>query len=230
MARIRYSAIVTEIAGSIGGSTFQRNAYGFTVKNKPNMVVPNRVRQQRRKRGFAAQTQKWRLLTQPQRDQWISYATAFPVPSRLNPDSILNGFNVFVRYHLFRSVFQPDFVLTNPFGTQASITAVDADSVAGPGEFLLGVDTVFSGGPLTLLVYMTRQIGDGQVFVQGTPIFLRSSGVAPSLTLSLIPSYQDVFGSNPPAGSRVGLRLVYVNISAGQVIDNGTEILLIDPI
>ena len=38
MARVKFGSLVTEISGSIGGSTFQRNSFGNTLRNKPNPI------------------------------------------------------------------------------------------------------------------------------------------------------------------------------------------------
>lgn len=230
MARIRYSALVTEIAGSIGGSTFQRNAYGFTIKNKPNMVIPNRARQIQRKQGFAAQVQKWRRLDNEQRARWASYATTFPVPSRLNPDSILNGFNVFCRYHLFRSVNEPGVLLTEPFGIQASFSTFNVSAVVSLSEFLVQYDFVITGGNGLLSVYLTRQIPEGQTFIQDTPVFMNQDLALPPAQVNVFPFYQRIFGSVPPANSVVGLRTIFINLQAGQIIDFGQQQLLLDPI
>ena len=76
MARIIYSALVTQIKGSVGGTTFQSNAYGFTIKNKASVVKPRTMLQERSKKFFASATGAWRKLSQTNRDTWVSWAAA----------------------------------------------------------------------------------------------------------------------------------------------------------
>ena len=97
MARIIYSGLVTSIRGSIGGTTFQNNAYGFTVKNKANMVKPNTVSQNLSKLVFSLAVKAWGTLTVANRANWDSWAATYPQFAKNNPSSVLSGFAVFVK-------------------------------------------------------------------------------------------------------------------------------------
>lgn len=109
MARIIYSGLVTGIHGSVGGSTFQSNAFGFTVRNKPNITRLNSLSQNERKRKLDYVTKGWGTLTQIQRDQWTAFAIAHPQRSIHNPDAILNGFQFFVKWNLVETMFVSTF-------------------------------------------------------------------------------------------------------------------------
>lgn len=96
MARVTYGALVTEINGKVGGTVFQRNAYGFTVKNKPNMVLPNSVDQMSMQRAAFRCTQAWQSLSDSQRTDWETYASSYPQYAKNNPSSQLSAYNVFL--------------------------------------------------------------------------------------------------------------------------------------
>ena len=68
MARITYSGLVTSIRGKVGGTVFQANAYGHTVKNSPNMVRPNTPDQQLSKVILSKAVKLWSEISQPERD------------------------------------------------------------------------------------------------------------------------------------------------------------------
>jgi hypothetical protein len=102
MARIKYSALVTEVNGSAGGTTFQRNLYGSTMKNKPLMRKPNTSYQNAQKSIMSIVANSWRLLTDIERASYINYASVNPTPTRLNPDAYLNGYNLFLKYNALR--------------------------------------------------------------------------------------------------------------------------------
>src|SRR5690606_31037464 len=114
MARIKYTALVESIRGSIQGTTFQRNAYGYTVKGKPNMVNPNTNLQSASKRNMSGIAQAWSSLSDSDRNAWDTWAATNPVPSRLNPDANLTGFAQFTRWHNIRWLYAYGDVLANP--------------------------------------------------------------------------------------------------------------------
>lgn len=110
MARIIYSALVTSIRGSVGGTTFQQNAFGFTVKNKPAMSRIGSIRQHEQRRRLNYVAQGWISLTDAQRASWVSWALAHPVASNHNPSSILSGYQYFLKYNLIHTMFVSTFL------------------------------------------------------------------------------------------------------------------------
>jgi hypothetical protein len=102
MARIIYSALIDSIKGSIGGTTFQSNKYGYTIKRKPNMINPNTPDQRTQKILFAQATKAWRGLSSAQRADWVTWAATYPQYAKNNPTSELSGYAVFVKVHVFR--------------------------------------------------------------------------------------------------------------------------------
>ncbi len=74
MAIIQTSALVSDIKGSVNGSTFQRSAAGLTLRNKP-ISVGRGTNSQHNVRGINAQLNfYWTNLTDAQRNVWSSYA------------------------------------------------------------------------------------------------------------------------------------------------------------
>jgi hypothetical protein len=100
MARIQYSALVTSIRGSIGGTTFQKNAYGFSVKNKANLIRPNSQLQNQHKNFIGTVHQLWNQLGTDGQAVWNSYALAYPQFSKFNTASRLSGHAVFLKRNL----------------------------------------------------------------------------------------------------------------------------------
>ena len=74
MAIIKTSGLISDIRGSINGSTFQRSAAGLIMRSKPISVgkgsnSQNNIRQINSRLNYA-----WQTLSQAQRDLWGSYA------------------------------------------------------------------------------------------------------------------------------------------------------------
>lgn len=102
MARVTYGSLVTELRGSIGGTTFQRNRFGFTAKNKSSICLPQSQDQQQSKSFMAAVAQNWLLLSEEQRALFNTYASLYPSFSFNNPTIALSGYNIYNRWEFLR--------------------------------------------------------------------------------------------------------------------------------
>lgn len=219
MARIIYSALVESIRGSIQGTTFQRSAYGYTAKAKPKMVNPNRFKQAGRKQSFSVQARKWRALTEPNRAAWGAYAEAFPIPSRLNPDSYLNAFNLFAKYHNLFNQLNNSATLADPGTTQASVEFLDPDIFVDGDDLIFEGTLTFDEGDWQAYVYCTNPIPYGQEFIKTTPRCLGSGAANPSFSINIASRFIDQFGALPVVGDWLGVRMVYIRTDAGQFIE-----------
>ena len=217
MARIKYTALVESIRGTIGGTTFQRNAFGFTVKSKPNMVNPNSAMQSARKRGFHKALQTWRGLSDANRANWETYATTNPVASRNNPAAYINGFNAFVRWHAASFQYSAN-VLNNPSGAQGIVSFVEMELQKSGGVLQMVIDSTVTNGPWYLLVYLTRPLTPTQRFQKSWTKLLRQINYANPIDVDISSYYTSVFGFLPVVGDLIGVDLTYVNTTNGQVI------------
>jgi hypothetical protein len=98
MARVTYGGIITSINGSIGGTVFQDNKYGKTVKNSPNMKLPNSPFVFNNQRMMVQAAQGWRSITSAQRSQFDLYSTTYPQYTHHNSTSILSGYGIFLKW------------------------------------------------------------------------------------------------------------------------------------
>lgn len=223
MARIIYSALVESIRGSIKGTTFQRNRYGYTVKGKPNMISPYRLLQRYRQSQFASNARKWRQITDTNRTQWNSYAENFPIPSRLNPDSNLSGFDYFLKYHNWLTLFDLTGLLADPGSTQDAFTIDDITLTLNAGSLVLLVQMLDTPSNCKCLMFLTPPIPLGREFVNITPRFMiKVDEVIGSFTGNVTDAYEDAFGSLPADGDFVGIKLVFIRTDNAQMIQIAT--------
>lgn len=217
MARIIYSALVESIRGSVKGTTFQRNAYGYTIKGKPNMVNPNTVRQNSRKRTFSAASQAWRDLSSGERSAWEAYANAFPIPSRKNPDAYLSGLAAFTRWHAVSFQLNGN-VLDNPSGAQGTAVIDEVTLVLDTGVLYANIVSSVTNGPWNAFLYLSRPLSPTQSFVKSWQRFVRAGAEATWGDENISAAYIAIFGSLPPLGSLIGAQAVLVNSTNGQVL------------
>lgn len=220
MARIIYTGIVTSINGSIAGTTFQRSAYGHTIKKKPTIVNPNRPNQQQAKAAMQAISGAWITLTPAVRSAWAAYALAFPVPSRLNPSAILSGHALFNRINFIR-VASGNTVLT------ASPTMV-ADSIPGPsidvhnsaGQLYYFNDFASSLNNMNVSCYVSGLVKITQLYDRTKTRFMGTFNPAITDNVVITTPYIKQFGVLANTGDYIFLRTVYWSRVNGQVIDS----------
>lgn len=218
MARIIYSGLVTKISGSIGGTTFQANAYGFTCKNKPNMIKPNSSFQQQRKLAFGRAVKLWSGLTTPQRNDWNTWASTNPQFAKNNPGSVLSGFAVFVRTMVLNQIASD---LSIPAIVSPTATIEPLDIVTWTLTNLAGVLTLNStfgtgGATLLSLVSVSRPFNGAQNFAGSAPRFMVGLANDDDNTL-LTAKYIAQFGKVPAIGETVIIRIKLFNPTNGQV-------------
>lgn len=228
MARIKFTAVVESIRGTIGGTTFQRNAYGYTAKSKPNMLIPWSQKQASQKLAMSTTAKAWRTLTEANRDQWNTYAENNPRPSRLNPDAYLSGYNLFMLYNRYAQLASLS-VLASP-----SLILTTLGEVTGVPQLSAGVlhwlgDSDAFTGTWRVLLFLTNVIPFGREFVNVTPRFITSYALVAGGTDTIITApFIAALGTLPPVGQWIGLKMVIVNTVTAQVIvQNNTQVQVI---
>ena len=218
MARIVYTGLVSSINGSIGGTTFQRNAYGFTIKKKPNIVNPNRVLQQARKATLQNVSQAWATLTGAQRSNWASYATSYPVPSRLNPSAYLSGQALWLRTNLLRLQYGAARLDTITSTLQDTLSLGSIGLVNSGGHLTYSDATTSALGNMVELIYLSQSVKVSQLYDRSRTRFIGMMNINGTHSIDLAAAYTSIFGLLPNGGTYVFLKRVYLNTTNGQVI------------
>ena len=222
MARIVYSALVESIRGSIAGTTFQKNKYGYSVKKKPNMVHPNTPRQQERKSIVSVVTRAWRDLTQSQRDLYDTFASSFPQYAKHNPSSQLDGYSVFVKYncHYYKIIGSVRATITQAVPTTDVITyTVTNDS----GVLKINMVSTEEDEAWECLFFMSRSLGATRKFVGSSPKYIGNlANSTQSLTITSL--YTSIYGAVPAVGALVALDVVLISGDSPFVLARDSQI------
>lgn len=226
MARIKYSALVDSIRGTIQGTTFQSNAYGYTIKGKPNMLNPNTANQNRRKSTFSAAVQAWKNISGANRAAWDAYANAYPIPARKNPSAYLSGFNAFCRWHGLRFV-DNSVVLANPSGAQGTVALNSTEVIINAGAVRILLDVTTTNGPWRAFVSLTRSLQVTQTFIKGWTRFIQGLSPAEWPDWSIDANYVAQFGTRPAVGDQVGCVIAFLNTTNGQIFFQPPQIVTV---
>jgi len=226
MARIIYSALVTQIRGSAGGTTFQQNKYGFTVKNKPNTIRPGRNNQNRSKNYLSTVTKWWRAIDDLGRLHWNTFAATFPQFAKRNPDAQLSGQAAFTKWHLAEYL---------QFGTAAGVETNPLTVVPMPDNAIIIVSR--DGGALIMHFesqngqpgwnknfFISRVVQGSQVFVGSSLRYLISTS-DDDVDFDITSQYITLFGRLPEIGDQVNFGVQFYTTVGGLV--QATQILRI---
>jgi hypothetical protein len=224
MAIVKFTAIVDEIRGSIGGTTFQRNAYGWSIKRKPNIIRPNTLRQQVKKDSFSSITRYWKTLTPVQRTSWDTYATNHPLTSIKNPSVNITGFSYFIKYHLIRftassqvflpsaGVFYPDYTFTS--------FVLKADDL---GQFRLIYNYNSNVTVVNSVFYLSPPLNESRIVPRLTPLFIssffQSSSIGNARTVdeSIAAPYFSEYATIPLINSWISVRITIYSVFDGSL-------------
>ena len=114
MARVTYGSGITELAGSIGGVTYQKNASGNIAKLRSNPTVNPTPLQAGYQQQMAMLVAFWPTLSQTDKDEWNDIAAAHLHTTVWGESKKLSGYQWFlscnlVRLKLFSTVRQTPF-------------------------------------------------------------------------------------------------------------------------
>jgi len=225
MARIVYSGLVNSIRGSVGGTTFQKNAYGYTIKNKANVIKPNTARQSLQKRAMQLAIQGWMDLSPTDRAIWNSWAGSYPQYSQHNPTSQLTGYAVYVRRNVLQA-FIGSPLLDSP-GSIPPILPALTIVLSQPSGFLSFTTGGTTGSSdLTYWLYLSGQVRPSREFVGSLPKFIASFFVNPTVH-DIFSEYVLIFGAEPNPGDYVLCNLVIAGTDSAIVYKKQALVLIV---
>lgn len=218
MARIIYGGLVTSIRGSIGGTTFQKNAFGYTVKNKPNMIKPNSDQQQLSKSIIAFLTTQWSTQDPLFVAAWNNFAAAFPQTAKHNVSAILSGFSVFVKrnyYYILNHGFTFE-IITAPIMLPNTFIPLTATVTTSSTNIYLNINYL-SGSPAVETSFFAFPNHKKTLNYVGSRFRFVGSGDNSVDRLDITDIYVKAFGVFPVIGSVVFIKAVECALASGQI-------------
>lgn len=158
MARIQLSELISDISGSVGGTTFSRNNAGLVAKSR---IVGKRIRtskQQIALQNSTRITDAWKALSLYDKFNWNAFAAIHTKTNRYGQVKILSGFTWFksinqARYFVNGTLTTsppvydyPSFLPTFDLTLSTSDIIIDWSEVINPAEVAL---YIYSTPPIT---------------------------------------------------------------------------------
>lgn len=143
MANVRFGGGVTEMAGSIGGTTFARGPHGAYARARVTPVNPSSAFQQAVRTLMAAAASAWHSLSDAERAAWALYAGNTPTVNKLGEQTFLSGFQWYCACNsLRRRSPDLDFVDAGPtvFGRPDVPTSLELTATADSATLSLAFE------------------------------------------------------------------------------------------
>jgi len=105
MARITLSGLLTDIRGSVGGSTFQNSQAGLILRNKPHQLARNTLKQNSRAVILDRVQQAWNTIGFQNRNAWQVFAKSIRQRQVKNAGKFQSGQSLFMRCNYFRLIY-----------------------------------------------------------------------------------------------------------------------------
>ncbi len=210
------SEIVTQVSGSIGGTTYSHNTAGLYRRARAIPVNPNTAFQQAVRNNFTTLALAWsQVLTQIMRDAWSNYAELSPITGALGDPLTLSGQQMYIRCNATRlagGIARVDVGPTIP-GLAALTPPVATASIAGPDISVAFTDADAwanaVGGGLT--IQTSRFLSPGKSFFKGPYRILVTVPGAGAPPASPETSANNAFGqvlADATAGQKLAMRYV----------------------
>jgi len=217
MAKIKFSALISEMRGKLNGSVFTKNRFGNALRNKVTPVNRRTSYQQNVKSLFTYYTQKWRTLHQDEQKAWNAAVEDFKRTNVFGDSVKPTGMNLYCELNGNLAIFGGTELTKPPLqriieGLRSYNLTVD--STVGSEAFDIEFDPTTTSSDVFHLIYATRCYSPGKSFIQSEYRligFIEPGTVTP---YDALPEWTSRFGTLA-AGQKVSVKLVPVHKSTG---------------
>ena len=219
MARVKFSALVSEMRNKLNGSVFSKNRGGNYLRNKVTPVNPQSVFQTQKRSIFGSISSRFRSLTAAQVNAWNDASQQFPYSDIFGDSKILSGHQLHQKLNTNLAQINVPPLPDPP--TPRTIEAVGwvlSDFTLAGSAWQIELD--FGSGDVNdyYIIEATPPVPASVNFVKNK---FRSFGIVEPIGTDPIPvnifnAYTDRFGV-PQAGSRFFARVFAVSKVSGQV-------------
>lgn len=219
MAKIKFSAIVSDARGKIGGNVFSRNKAGAYIRTFVKPINPATSKQQTIRNRVQNLVVQWRGLTAALRLAWNNAAQSFPQTNKLGETYFLSGQQLFTKFNSNLLALAQSIATAAPLNSSGDGTAISSlDGASGALTITTDQATLPTG---TLIgVRATDGISAGRSNAFRSQF--RQLGTVHTITtneIDVASEFESVFGAlTGKVGQKVFIELISYDSTTGQVI------------
>lgn len=140
MATFKLGAIITDIAGSIGGTTLKRNGSYRVIMNKPSGSTYSRLLQNKAVSYLGSIFKAWAFLNTETKEAWNTAALSYTFPDKFGTLRNLTGRQLFIKLNSQRYAYNSAIIdPTTLDSTLPPFLFTDAQKVPGANQLFLEI-------------------------------------------------------------------------------------------
>lgn len=219
MAKVKFSALVSDMRNKLNGSVASKNRYGNYLRNKVTPVNPQTSYQQAVRQLLGALSSQYRGLTDAQRLSWINGAANYPFTDIFGDVRYLSGQTLFIKLNTNLINAGESVITTAPLPVgipEMAVTGLTAEVTTG-SLVTLDLDASAATVPndFVLAVYATPPTPASIQFVKNRYRFIGLATVAAG-EADILSMYIDRFGSSANEGEQIHVRAALISDTTGQ--------------
>ncbi len=212
MARVKLSPLLTEISGSIGGMTIQRNRFGITLRQKPIPFYKFTPAQYNVRQKIITIQAAWQNLTDAERLQWNRFLDFSGQTIKRDKSVKLSGHTLYIKYQLFRLMYDLSLLTTITYTPMPSFSIFNY-IFHEFGDYTVSFDaSVFHTSYFFLIKLTSPRHANKAYSAQG--LRFMKVNVATGVNFSINTVYLAAFGALPAVGDTLHYAIQYFSITA----------------
>lgn len=217
MAKVKFSALISEMRNKLNGSVFARNRGGAYLRNKVTPTNPQTIAQVQARSLLTSYSQAWRSLTETQRNAWKSVVDQWSRTDVFGDVVNPSGSSLYIRLNINISLAGGSAINTppTPVGADAlTDLTIAADQSADEVNVTFAPGTVPAGH--AMYIEATPMLSPGISNANSKFRYVDTLAAATSSPQDISVAYTAKFGALV-AGQKLFIRAKFINSTTGEV-------------
>lgn len=219
MAKIKYSALVSDMRNKLNGSVMSKNRYGSYVRNKVTPVNPQTSFQQAVRQRLSNLSSSWGGLTEAQRAGWEALAPSLPFTDIFGDTKELSGQVLFVKLNSNLLKIGESMLSVAPESDAIPPLAIDSVTATETTGSLVSLDLTLSQASVPagfeMCIYATPAVQPGKSFVKNLFRYIGSTATITTGSFDALSLWSARFGTVAP-GQKIFVRVALVSTDSGK--------------
>jgi hypothetical protein len=210
MASVKFNAILSELRGSIGNLTFQRNASGYSLRSKPFSNFLPTTSQLDIRQWLSFVQDVWRSMPQTARDDWNGFPSFLKSYTKNSPDVNLPGYQLFVQHNM--KLLSAGGNIMTSFDFVKNAFQNPAFSASGTGSvFWIDLDSAYIPEDWLPFFKMSPPLKTPSLDIRSLRVVIPNT-IDDWFVIHIYQAYIDIFGRAPLANEYVYVSLQFLNL------------------
>lgn len=220
MATVKFSGLITDLKGKIGGTSFQGSKVGTTLKsisyrrNGSKLTKADAGRVVNQKSLIAHLASTWRTLSNANRDSWNTGAVNYPFTNKYGDAYTGSGYQVFMHLNAGLELFGVGANNACPTPQTVDTSAITGVTKDGTADMTLTLGAAIPGNSY-LQVWATGLKAPGASPSKSEYKLINNYDSEAGASINIQDDWEEVFGTQG-TGGYVFFMFRYVNLQTGQ--------------